>query len=128
MSEPHIACPWAFRSSRKACSSSDRGGRISAITEDLLVDDDLVQHAHARTLVQPRGARRALGVDLEGDRVLAAVEERPERAPQQRLSDAAAAPDRADAEALDPAPLAVSLPVAQREARDLVPVGGDEVE
>src|SRR3954452_10944235 len=128
MSSPHIAWPCAFRSSTAASISSGPGGRISGIGEDLLPDDDLVQHAHAGALVEARCAGRALRVDLERNRALATLEERVEGVPKQSLADAAATPHGTDAEGLDPAPLAVALPVAERGAGELGPVHGDEVE
>src|SRR6476619_2797256 len=72
MSSPHIAWPCALASSSTAGSSAASAPRIvqSGGTKLLLPDDDLVEHVHARTLVEARRAGRALGVDLQRDRAL----------------------------------------------------------
>src|SRR3954454_23199788 len=124
----HMACPCAFSSSTAASTSSSRGGRISGIAQHLLPDDNLVEHAHPGPLVEPGCAGRALGVDLQRNPALAAVEKRAERALQQRLGDAPPPPGGPHAEQVDPAPLTVSLPVAEGHAGELVSLGGNEVQ
>src|SRR4051812_13637361 len=100
VSSRHIALPCACASSSTAASSSGCAPRIvqSGSTKLLLPDDDLVEDAHPRALVQPRRAGRALRVHLEGDRALAAAEEFREGGSQQRLADPAATPRRPHAE------------------------------
>src|SRR5215216_298925 len=74
----------------------------------------LPDDAHPEPLVESERSR-VLRVDAEGDLAQAARVQEPERVPQQRLAEAAAAPVRPHAERVDRPERLVAVPLRERE-------------